>query len=167
MGNKIPRSCRIEYIILLWDLMRAMGILALEGKRFSSADGRWIPWGGPRGNGCWTNRPTRENSLPQTVGTSPTQAISRIRNDVAPGFCYSGLTPHFEKGNRLSGTLRGRVTKFSKARNQAHIRLPRLNELHVSIVCKTKLGTQCPMEPYQHVSLSYFRLVVLESTLAI
>ena len=98
---------------------------------------------------------------------SHAKAISRICHDVAPGFCYSGLTPLFSKGNRLSGTLRGRVTKFGEPRNQTHIRLPRLNELHVSILCKTELGTQCPMEPYQHVSLSYFRLVVLESTLAI
>ena len=167
MGNKIPRSCRIEYIILLWDLTRAMGILALEGKRFSSADGRWIPWGGPEATDVGqTGRRGKTRSL-KPSGTVPRKSDQSDTSRCGPWILLLRAYPPFFKGNRLSGTLRGRVTKFGEPRNQTHIRLPRLNELHVSILCKTELGTQCPMEPYQHVSLSYFRLVVLESTLAI
>ena len=115
MGITIPRSCRKEYIILLWDLMRAMGNLALEGKRFSSADGRWIPWGGPRGNGCWTNRPTRENSLPQTVGNSPTQKRSVRYVTMWPlDFVTPGL-PLFLKGKQTKWDAPGAGNEIRRA----------------------------------------------------
>ena len=99
MGNKIPRSCRIEYIILLWDLMRAMWILALEGEKVLIRRRALDTVGGsPRQRMLDKLADAGKLAPSNRREQSHAKAIRRIRHDVAPGFCYSGLTPLF-KGN--------------------------------------------------------------------
>ena len=144
-----------------------MGSWPWRGKGFHPQTGAGYRWGVPEATDVGqTGRRGKTRSL-KPSGTVPRKGDQSDMSRCGPWILLLRAYPSFLKGNKLSGTLRGRVTKFGEHRNQTHITLPRLNELHVSFVCKTELGTQCPMEPYQHVSLSYFRLVVLESTLAI
>ena len=98
MGNKIPRSCRIEYIFLLWDLMRAMGILALEGEKVLIR--RRAPdtvGGSPRQRMLDKLADAGKLAPSDRREQSHAKAMSRIRQDVALDFVTPGLPLLFER----------------------------------------------------------------------